>query len=217
MTKRLLLVGGGGHCAGIIDSIEKAGLYEIAGIVDRAEKIGDTVCGYPIVGCDSDLRRLRDSGLDCAFVSLGSVGAPAARILLCERLRGLSFALPSVVDPSAILATSALLSDGCYVGKNSVINSGGLIGTLAIINTGAIVEHGCRVGDFAHIAPGGVLSADVRVGDRTHIGANATVIQGLTIGRDCIIGAGSVVTRDIPDGAVAYGSPCRPVRRQNLG
>jgi maltose O-acetyltransferase len=32
------------------------------------------------------------------------------------------------------------------------------------------------------------------------------------VGDDSIIGAGSVVTRDIPAGVVAMGTPCRVVR-----
>ena len=28
----------------------------------------------------------------------------------------------------------------------------------------------------------------------------------------CVIGAGSVVTRSIPDGYLAAGNPCRPIR-----
>lgn len=34
----------------------------------------------------------------------------------------------------------------------------------------------------------------------------------MTIGDNTVIGAGSVVTRDIPAGAVAVGSPCRVLR-----
>ena len=34
----------------------------------------------------------------------------------------------------------------------------------------------------------------------------------MTIGKWSVIGAGSVVTRDIPDGVVAYGNPCRVAR-----
>ena len=34
----------------------------------------------------------------------------------------------------------------------------------------------------------------------------------VTIGKGSIIGAGSVVTRDIPSGVVAAGTPCRPLR-----
>ncbi len=38
------------------------------------------------------------------------------------------------------------------------------------------------------------------------------MLPGVRIGSDVVIGAGSVVTRDIPDGTVAAGSPCRPIR-----
>lgn len=39
------------------------------------------------------------------------------------------------------------------------------------------------------------------------------VIDGVHIGNNVVIGAGSVVTRDIPDGYLAYGVPCKPVRK----
>ena len=52
----------------------------------------------------------------------------------------------------------------------------------------------------------------VTIGKRVWIGANVVICPGVTIGDDCIIGAGSVVTRDIPSGKVAVGSPCRVLR-----
>jgi maltose O-acetyltransferase len=36
--------------------------------------------------------------------------------------------------------------------------------------------------------------------------------EPVTIGNNSIIGAGSVVTRDIPEGVVAVGNPCRQIR-----
>lgn len=53
----------------------------------------------------------------------------------------------------------------------------------------------------------------ITVGDNVWIGANVTVIPGVTIGSNTVIGAGSVVTRDIPDGVVAAGNPCRVIRK----
>ena len=44
------------------------------------------------------------------------------------------------------------------------------------------------------------------------IGTSCTILSSVTIGRNTIIGAGSVVTRDIPDGVVAAGNPCRVLR-----
>jgi len=53
----------------------------------------------------------------------------------------------------------------------------------------------------------------IRVGDNVWIGAGVTVCPGVTIGNDCVIGAGSVVTKDIPEGWLAYGNPCKPIRK----
>lgn len=57
-----------------------------------------------------------------------------------------------------------------------------------------------------------VLTAPITVGDDVWIGANVTVLMGVTIGSGSVIGAGSVVTRDIPGGVIAAGSPCRVLR-----
>ena len=53
---------------------------------------------------------------------------------------------------------------------------------------------------------------EIHIGDNVWIACNTVVIGGVTIGKNCVIGAGSVVTKDIPEGYLAYGNPCRPVR-----
>ena len=54
---------------------------------------------------------------------------------------------------------------------------------------------------------------EIHIGNNVWIACNAVVIGGVTIGDNVVIGAGSVVTKDIPSGYLAYGNPCRPVRR----
>lgn len=54
---------------------------------------------------------------------------------------------------------------------------------------------------------------EIDIGDNVFIGANTTVLYGVHIGNNVIIGAGSVVSKDIPDGVVATGIPCKPIRR----
>ena len=39
------------------------------------------------------------------------------------------------------------------------------------------------------------------------------LLYDVTIGNNVIIGAGSVVTKDIPDGSVAVGVPCKVIGR----
>jgi acetyltransferase-like isoleucine patch superfamily enzyme len=41
------------------------------------------------------------------------------------------------------------------------------------------------------------------------LGAGAILVPSVTIGRFAMVGAGSLVTRDVPDYALAYGSPAR--------
>ena len=53
----------------------------------------------------------------------------------------------------------------------------------------------------------------VHIGKNCWLGANVTVLPGVSIGDDTVIGAGSLVTKDIPAGVVAFGSPCRVVRK----
>lgn len=53
----------------------------------------------------------------------------------------------------------------------------------------------------------------VTIGDDVWIGAHVTVLDGVKIGSGAVIGAASVVSRDIPEMAVAAGTPAR-VKRQ---
>ena len=48
--------------------------------------------------------------------------------------------------------------------------------------------------------------------DDVWIGGGAILCPWVTVGAGSVIGAGSVVTRDIPAGVLAAGSPCRVIR-----
>ena len=67
--------------------------------------------------------------------------------------------------------------------------------------------------DFERRNQGLEYAWEITVGDNVWIGAGVQVMPGVTIGNDVVIGGGSVVTKDIPDHSVAYGNPCRVVRK----
>jgi maltose O-acetyltransferase len=52
----------------------------------------------------------------------------------------------------------------------------------------------------------------VEIGSDVWVGGGALILPGVRIGSRTVIGAGSVVTRDIPDGVLAAGNPCRVIR-----
>lgn len=56
-------------------------------------------------------------------------------------------------------------------------------------------------------------SKDITIGDDVWVGGDVTINPGVHIGSNVVIGSGSVVTRDIPDGVIAAGNPCRIIRK----
>ena len=55
----------------------------------------------------------------------------------------------------------------------------------------------------------------ISIGDDVWLGFGVIVLDGVRIGKGAVIGAGAVVTRDIPDGAIAFGVPARVVRTRH--
>ncbi|WP_149563274.1 sugar O-acetyltransferase [Streptomyces cacaoi] len=52
----------------------------------------------------------------------------------------------------------------------------------------------------------------ITIGDNVWLGGGVIVCPGVTIGENTVVGAGSVVTKDLPAGILALGSPARVVR-----
>src|SRR5262249_38045690 len=111
----------------------------------------------------------------------------------------------------------------CDYGFNIRVGAGAFLNFNCVILD--VVE--VMIGDGAQIGPGvQILTADhprdpalrasgrefgrpVRIGRNVWIGASAIILPGVSIGDDAVVGAGSVVTRDVPDGATAFGNPAR--------
>lgn len=209
MNKRILLIGGGGHCKSVLDSLLQLNDYSEIVIVDLKENIGKSILGIPVIASDDDLRILFKGGYEFAFITVGSIGDPKLRVKLYNRIASIGFKIPNIVDKSANISSFVKLGQGIFVGKNSIINAGSTIGKGAIVNTGSIIEHDCNIGNFVHISPGAVLGGEVIIEENSHIGSGAIIKQQVTVGRDSIVGMGSVVTKDVKSKAIAYGNPCR--------
>lgn len=198
--EEIILLGMGGHAHSVVDSIEREGRYHIAGFLDPEAPESGCYKEYEVLGNDDALEDCYKRGIRYAFITVGYMGTGRVREHLYEKVKQAGYRLPSIIDPSAVVANDARLGEGTFVGKNAVLNAGTTIGNMCIINTGAIIEHDCIIEDFSHISVGSVLCGMVKVGGSSFVGANATVIQCRTIGNGCIVGAGAVVRKDMEDG-----------------
>lgn len=211
----VLLVGTGGHCRVIIDTLRRIDSEIKIGLVTKERDMSFTLDGVPSLGCDEDLDKLFIQGYKYAFISVGSIKSTSHREKLENKLKTIGYTLPVIVDPTATVSKSAALGAGTFVAAGAIINAGASIGDCCIVNTGAIIEHECEIGSFSHISPAAVLLGGVKVGRSSHVGAKCVIRQGLTVGKESVLGIGSVVTKDIPDGVIAYGVPCE-IKGKNI-
>lgn len=203
--QNILLIGFGGHCKSIIDSIENSGIYKIYGIIDIKDKIGQSYKGYKVIGTDYDLEYFYNKGLKNIFICIGYMGNSNIRNILYKKIKKIGFNIPNIIDKTAILANNVELGEGIFIGKRAVLNADVKIDNMAIINTGAIIEHESYVGEFSHISIGAILCGNVNVKENVFIGANSTVIHSVDINKNSIIGAGSTVIKNVLENSKCYG------------
>lgn len=106
------------------------------------------------------------------------------------------------------------------IGDGTFINHGAYLMDGAPITIGSHVFIGPNFGAYVAQHPlvaeernrGLEIALPITIGDDVWIGGDVKVMPGVTIGAGSVIGAGSLVTRDVPAGVVAMGSPCRVVR-----
>ena len=108
------------------------------------------------------------------------------------------------------------------LGDKVVLGSDNTINTHLDIEIGAatLISDWVYICDFDHVTEDihlpikdqGIVKAPVRIGPDTWIGTKVSVLKGTRIGRGCVLGAHSVVRGDIPDYAIAVGTPAKVVR-----
>jgi len=208
----LLVLGGGGHAAVVIEALRLAGNRMNIGIIEADEsKIGLRIFDATVVGLDSDIPRLMEMG--ARYFAMGIAGAPdrglRPRLYKKALLAGLQ--PMSVIHPSSVISPNAELAAGVQVLATAVVNARASIGAGAIVNTAAVVEHDCAVGSFAHLATGSRLAGGAIIRESAHVGAGAVVLQQIEIGAWSVVAAGAVVTRSVREKSTVAGIPAKEI------
>ena len=123
------------------------------------------------------------------------------------------------IGPYSHLRPGSHLCEGVHIGnyaeiKASRLGRGTRMGHFSYIGD-------ATVGDGVNIGAGtitanydGANKHATTIGDGAFIGSDTMLVAPVNIGRGARTSAGSVVTRDVPDGMMAIGSPAR-IRAQN--
>ena len=198
---KILLIGAGGHARSCIDVLEEENQFEIAGLIEKGERISNNSLGYSVIGTDDDLKVLRKHYKN-AIITVGQIKSPKIRIKLYQLLKELDFTLPAIISPHAHVSKHAQIGEGSIIMHGVIINANAKIGNNCIINNRALIEHDAVIGDHCHIATGAIINGEVSVENETFIGSSAVTKQAISIGKNCVIGAGVVLKNDIESNKV---------------
>ena len=180
MKEKIILIGGGGHCHSVIDVIEQEDKYEIIGIVDKKELIGNDILGYKIIACDDDLETIFRTCKN-AIITIGQIESNTIRLKLFNKLKEIGFTLPIIISPLAYVSKHSFIDEGTIIMHHALVNANAKIGKNCIINTKALIEHDVIIEDNCHISTASVLNGNVIVKENTFFGSNATSRQGIEI------------------------------------
>ena len=107
------------------------------------------------------------------------------------------------------------------IGEGTFVNYDCIMLDVAPIRIGAACQLATRVQLLTATHPveprprreGWEYGLPITLGDNVWLGGGVIVCPGVTIGDDTVVGAGAVVTRDLPAGVVAFGTPAVVHRR----
>ena len=118
----------------------------------------------------------------------------------------------NIIHRSSSMSSTVELGKGVHINSLVSVAAFTQLGNFVSVNRNASIGHHTKIHDFCTINPGANIAGFVEIGMKSLIGMGANVLDGIRIGENTIIGAGSVVTKNIPDGVIAYGNPCIVMR-----
>ncbi|MGM0938220.1 MAG: NeuD/PglB/VioB family sugar acetyltransferase [Pseudomonadota bacterium] len=176
--KKIILIGGGGHCKSCIDIIESTKQFEIIGILDTNDKINSSVLNYTIIGTDEDIEKY--AAKDTYFlITIGQVNTHTIRKKIFDQLIRKQVNIATIISPNAYVSPYANIGKGSIIMHHAIVNAGATILENCIINTKAIIEHDSIISSHCHISTGAIINGSTTVLEGTFFGSNSVSIQGV--------------------------------------
>ena len=198
------------HFGVVLSIINEFSQWDIVGLYDDDPQLqGGSVHGIPVLGRLADYPIGAAEGVTHFFCATGNNDLRARCHEMAVR-QGHSMA--NVIHPSAVIAKSARVGSGVFVGANAAINNNTSIGDGTVINTGAVIEHDNRIEDFVNVSSGTTTAGRVTIHSKAFLGVGVSVIPDITIGASAVVGAGSVLIEDVAPNTRVAGSPAKQIR-----
>jgi sugar O-acyltransferase (sialic acid O-acetyltransferase NeuD family) len=218
---RLVILGAGGDGLVLAEAAIQAAAagrspaWQIEGFLDDAYPEGGTFEGFAVLGT---LESWRSLAADVRFVpAIQKVGDMVRRAARLESLGIPADRWATVIHPTAVVASSARIGAGVYIGAFSSVQPRCVVGDFATLRAGAALGHDADVAQHAYVGPNAVLCGRTALHRGAHLGPGAVVLDNRRVGEFSVVGIGAAVTKDVPPFTVVMGNPAKrvgPVRRK---
>lgn len=196
--ERVLILGGGGGAALVLDILSRQERQKAVGILDNnPAKHGETLMGVPILGgFDAALAYWQAGAFDTLISTV--VRDVNDRAAIFERFTGHGIPFTNVIDPAVRIGLETQLGSGNLIVYGGYLATGVSLGDNNFLAAGTYIEHHSRIGSHCTFGPRTSLSGAVKVGDRAKFGTQVAVEPQLEIGEQAVIASGVVVTAHVP-------------------
>jgi carbonic anhydrase/acetyltransferase-like protein (isoleucine patch superfamily) len=127
------------------------------------------------------------------------------------------FKATTIIHPSAVIAKSAKIGQGCLVMANVTISTNAVLKDHCVINYNASVGHDSVLAGNNFVQPGARVSGNCRIGEGTLIGSNSFVYQNVKIGNEVLVDAMTYIHEDVADRMIVSSRYPKPASRDELG
>jgi len=209
MKKKVIIIGASGFAKEAWGFVNKD-RYEVLGFLDSNPKLhGSQLCGLTILGDDSLLKDLMANGLDYCFIAIGN---PRVRQKIALNVKSVGLKLLNLIHPSAVIAETVIIGEGCIIYPNVTINTDGKIGDCVLINSNVSIGHDITVGDCVNINPGANVAGNVNIDQGSFLGIGCNVLENISIDSGITVGGGALVNKDLNEQGIYVGVPAKRVK-----
>jgi len=193
-----LVIIGSGALGRIALNIARLNKEEVTGFYDdNPDMIGKQVDGLKVKGNAADI-----FNLDPASRIVVGIGEVDKRKEMHDKLKAKGFDFAALVHPTASIASSAKIEEGCIIKENAVVEIGTAIGANSVIGNGAVICHDSNIGKHCRIAPSVTIAGNATVGAESYLCVGVKIDRRIKIGKKTIIASGCTIWKDVPAGSI---------------
>ena len=206
--KQLLIVGARGWGREVYQAIKnskevKKGDMVIKGFLDSKSDAFEGLRGtFPPILCAPEDYCIQQD--DIFFIAMGN---PHWRKYYADLIENKGGHFYTYISPDANVLDTALIGDGSFIGRWTVVSDNVTVGKHVIMHAFAVIGHDVVVKDYGTLLNAAFMGGYSELGECSEMNPKSMIIPHKKIGNNVVVGAASVVMRNVKDGESVFGNP----------